>query len=470
MKTQNAYVFAPLFVILTGMSMIAAISDKTQPTIVEEKAKEIIEGGVKPADRMQPVLKEKEKQAVVPIKAKEKSCVFRTAFGEEPSDSNFIYKTPAKVLASLDDALEWMSKAQLKNGGWGAGTHAQQEIYDPHAVQADPATSAMVAMALLRCDNTPTSGKYAVNLKLVTDYLLEAVENSPDDALNITSITGTQPQRKLGQNIDVVLTSQYFTNLIDHINDNPNLKSRVKKAMDKCVAKIQRGMNGNGSLQGAGWAGVLQSSFATNALETAKDKGAKVDDQKLEQSRSYQKGNYDAKNKSIKTEEAAGVLLYSVSGSSRASSKEARIAKERIAAAKREGKIAQSAPVTVDNLKEAGMSDSEALKYGAAYEINQSAKQQAQREDVMTGFGNNGGEEFLSFLQTGEGLIMAKDIEWKKWYDNVSGKLIRVQNNDGSWNGHHCITSPVFCTATSLLILSINKDVDELMAMGGNNK
>ena len=86
--------------------------------------------------------------------------------------------------------------------------------------------------------------------------------------------------------------------------------------------------------------------------------------------------------------------------------------------------------------------------------------------DVMQGFGNNGGEEFLSYLQTGEGMIMGKDKEWKKWYDNMNGRLLKIQNQDGSWNGHHCITSPVFCTATCLLILSVNNDIEQLVAMG----
>ena len=73
------------------------------------------------------------------------------------------------------------------------------------------------------------------------------------------------------------------------------------------------------------------------------------------------------------------------------------------------------------------------------------------------------GEEYLSYLMTGESLVVSKDNDWKKWYDQTSGRLLQVQNNDGSWNGHHCITSPVFCTATCLLILSIDKDIDFLI-------
>jgi hypothetical protein len=42
----------------------------------------------------------------------------------------------------------------------------------------------------------------------------------------------------------------------------------------------------------------------------------------------------------------------------------------------------------------------------------------------------------------------------------MSKKIISIQKNDGSWEGHHCITSPVFCTAVALLILSIHNDLD----------
>jgi hypothetical protein len=102
------------------------------------------------------------------------------------------------------------------------------------------------------------------------------------------------------------------------------------------------------------------------------------------------------------------------------------------------------------------------MKYTTAYQVNKAANRLAQDENVMTGFGNNGGEEFLSYLQTGEGMIMSRDEGWKKWYDKMSGRLLSIQNRDGSWSGHHCITSPVFCTATCLLILSINNDIGKL--------
>jgi hypothetical protein len=240
----------------------------------------------------------------------------------------------------------------------------------------------------------------------------------------------------------------------------------VQKALNTCVAKIQRAQDKNGSIVGSGWAGVLQSSFASNALEAAQAQGANVDDKALERSREFQKQNYDAKTGDVKTDMGAGIVLYSVTGSARASAKEARKVKEEVAQAKKDGRLAVTAPATAENLEKIGYAKDEALKYSTAYEVYESAKVQAQREDVLDGFGNNGGEEFLSYLQTGESMIIGKDNSWKNWYDNISGRILKIQNNDGSWNGHHCITSPVFCTATCLLILSVNNDVDKLVAQG----
>lgn len=407
---------------------------------------------------------------LIPEEKPEIGCVFKTIFEGEKIDSQFIYKTPAKVEQSLEDALEWLVKAQLSNGGWGAGSHYSQNVYDPHAVHADPATTSLVAMGLLRTGNTPASGKYSAQLNSSLQYLLAAVENSPENDLTITTETHTQPQIKLGSNIDVVLTSQFLTNVLSFFDVKSQEYKRVKKCIDKCVVKIQRTQDINGRMQNGGWAGVLQSALANNALETAYFKGANVDTIALDKSREYQKSNYDATSGNIETEDAAGIMLYSISSTGRATANESRIAKEHIEKAKKEGKLALDEEVTADNLVKAGMSTSEAAKLATAYEINEAANAMAQEESVMSGFGNNGGEEFLSYLQTGESMIMSKNTGWKKWYDNMGGRLLKIQNNDGSWNGHHCITSPVFCTATCVLILSVNNDVEELLSLGSKNQ
>lgn len=395
-----------------------------------------------------------------------RGCVFRTVMGEESADSMFVFKTNERVLTSIDRGLQWMLRAQNKNGGWGAGSHYRQDVMDPHAVATDPATTAMVAMALLRTGSTLKNGPYQQPLTKALHYLLRAAETAPANSLNITTETGTQIQTKLGANIDVILTSQFFSNLLEYLDDTPQLKARVKRANEICVAKIQKAQSNDGSIAGSGWAGVLQSSFATNALESAIALDIEVDEEALDKARAFQKNNMNARTGEVKTDMGAGIVLYSVSGSSRASAKEARKVKEEMEKARRDGRLEQNAPPSAENLRRIGFDEDDALKYATAYEVYETAKVQAQREDVLEGFGNNGGEEFLSFLQTGESLVISKDQQWKQWYDNTSGRLLKIQNNDGSWNGHHCITSPVFCTATCLLILSVNNDVERLVRQG----
>lgn len=393
-------------------------------------------------------------------------CVFKTVYEGEGVDTAFTLVTPARVLQAEERGLHWLMQAQAQDGGFGAGAHARQDIRDPHAVATDPATTAMVGMAIMRLGSTPSKGEYAERLKKLTEYLLRHVEAADPQARNITHLQGTQIQAKLGANIDVALTTQFLSNLSAKLGANDPLKGRVLQAMNICTGIIQRAQNTDGSMQGDGWAGVLQSSFAANALESAKAQGAVVDDAALQQARDYNKGNFDVNSKSVATDRAAGITLYAVSGSTRSSAKEAREAEEKVIKAKKDGKLKEDAEMTVENLEVIGLSRTEAERLNTAHQVYNSAKVQAQSENVISGFGNNGGEEFLSFLQTGESMIIAKDTGWRNWYSSTTDRLLAIQTQDGSWQGHHCITSPVFCTATSLLILSVNNDIDQLLAQG----
>lgn len=404
--------------------------------------------------------------ANIPVCYTKKGCVFRTIFGEEASPNGYIYNTSENIQQSIEKGLSWMAAAQLSGGGWGAGSHYNQSSLDPHAVNADPATTAMVGMAFLRTGNSLQSGPYSKQLNNALEYLLKAVESTPQNQLKITTEINTQIQTKLGENIDAVLALQFFSNIAEELDEDDPYMPRVRRCMNICADKIQQLQDQDGSFKGAGWAGVLQSSLANNALEAAEHQGADIDEEVLEKSRTYQKGNFDVASGGVNTEKGAGIVLYAVSGSVRASAKEARKVREEMDKAVKEGKLKSDEPVSAENLAKIGYSEAEAQKYSTAYQVYESAKETAQDDRVIRGFGNNGGEEFLSYLQTGESLIINQDQEWEKWYDNVSGRLVSIQNEDGSWNGHHCITSPVFCTATTLLTLSINNDVEKLTALG----
>ena len=394
------------------------------------------------------------------VKHTESGCVFLTLAGFETFDTAGMVINTTLIDAALQRGVAWLLTAQQDDGGWGAGSHTRQNIKDPSAVPSDPATTALSAMALIRSHEHPLQSEAGASIKNALNYLLESVETSPLQDANITRLTGTQPQSKLGSNIDVILTSQLLTNILPHIKQNPQLKKRVEQALNKCVNKIQRGQDADGSFKDGGWAPVLQSALANNALESAKDAGMDVNESTLERSREYQKKNYDVKTNSAVTGKAAGVMLYSLSSTARASAKEAKQAVDKIEKAKKDGKLPERAAVNEENLVIAGYTKAEAQKFATAYKVKKAATARAQNDDVMEGFGSNGGEEFLSYLMTGESLVMDGGNEWEKWFTKMSGRLLQIQNNNGSWSGHHCITSPVFCTATCVLILSVNKDME----------
>jgi hypothetical protein len=228
-----------------------------------------------------------------------KGCVFKTVYEGEGLDSGFVMRTPQSVMAAERRGLEWLVKAQANDGGYGAGSHSRQDIVDPLAVSTDPATTAMVAMALMRMGNTLDAGEYKQQLARAADYLFAQVEAAPKGAMNITPLQGTQIQVKLGANIDVALTAQFLSNLVAKIGEQHPKHLRAMRCLNTCVGIIQRSQNADGSVQGDGWAGVLQSSFAASALESAKAQGAEVDEESLRLARDNQKANFDVGTGSV---------------------------------------------------------------------------------------------------------------------------------------------------------------------------
>ena len=405
--------------------------------------------------------------ALVPLAALALAAVFflRAPTSPDPVPPTPIPQPPIVVTqADLDDvkplprylhqSLDWLAEAQFSNGGWGAGQHAQQGVDDPHAVQMDPATTAFSALALMRTGSTPERGPYADNVARALEYLLDLVEESPEDGARITTIEGTQPQVKLGRNIDAAMVAQFFTAILPDLNGR--MERRTEAALDTCLRKIQRGQTADGSWDDGGWAPVLQSAMANSALESAARAGRDVDEDVLRRSREYQQNNVrvrpDAEpgaRAEVDASAGAGVALYAASSSQRATAEEARKAQDLIGG---EG------TVSVSGLRQAGQSQEEAERLYDAYRRNEATTELLDDEGIWSGFGNNGGEEFLSYMMTSESLVIAGGPAWDRWHARLSNLFGSIQNGNGSWSGHHCITSPVFSTAAVVLALTADRD------------
>ena len=375
--------------------------------------------------------------------------------------------TPGRIPEFVTKGVAWLIAAQHNDGGWGGGSHAHQDVKDPHAVTTDPATTSFTLIALLRSGHTPVAGEYKSQVRKGLEYLVAAVEKAPADGPLITDVEGTQPQSKLGRNVDTAMTAQYLARALALLPKDDELQPRVDKALDKCLAKLQVSQEKDGSWgQGGGWAPVLQSSLSCSALEIAVANGKQVDKDVLAKARSFQKGNFDPASGKVDASGAAGVELYAFNGAFRANASEAAQADRFIDEAKARGELAADAPVSEENLQIAGAKEpDQARKLAAASTQNEAQIARLGDDQLLAGFGNNGGEEFLSYLMTSETLLIAGGDKFHQWQDKMQGRLTKVQNADGSWSGHHCISSPVFCTAAVVQCLTADQDAEFLVAM-----
>lgn len=354
--------------------------------------------------------------------------------------------------------LSWLAEAQQENGGWGGGSHANQQNIDPHEVPTDPGTSAFTAMAFLRAGHTVDAGVYRETVKRATDYLLALAEAAEEEGPRITEIVGTQPQAKMGPFVDTALCAQFFSRSLKEVDAESKLGRRLAAARDKCLRKIEAAQHEDGSWGRGGWAPVLQSSLMSNALELGRATGGDVGEKSLKRAQEYQMDQVDVETGAIVADAAAGIALYASAGNMRAVAGKAKEAENLIAEAKKDGRVDAAAPIDEDTLVAAGASREEAQLMALGYLQGEAAKSRAFDDDLLQGFGNNGGEEFLSYLMNSESLVIDGGAEWTAWNDKMHERLAKIQNGDGSWSGHHCITSPVFCTAAVTLCLTADRD------------
>ena len=310
----------------------------------------------------------------------------------------------ARTDADTDRPLKWLIGAQNDNGGWGDGVKTAPDV----------ATTALSGIALIRMGHTAKEGKYSASTRKAVDFVVEAIEKSPQNEVDINA-AGTLPQRKLGRHIDTFLGAQFLAEALPGYSEGP-ARVRVRNALDKVVDKVQRAQRPDGSYSADGWAPVLSSAFANDGLYAARAAGARVDKEKIAKGDQYMMNNYDAANGRFRTESSAGVQLYTVAGT--------------FETAQRTGQLG-----------------------GAA---GQAAMHLLTDENFLRGVGTYGGEEHVSYMMTSEALAKIGGKDWERWDHGIRLRLAHIQRDDGTWRGDHCITSTSFCTAASLVTLAIH--------------
>ncbi|MCB9780978.1 MAG: hypothetical protein H6742_20585 [Alphaproteobacteria bacterium] len=321
-------------------------------------------------------------------------------------------RTPAQA---REAGIAWLEAAQLPSGGWGAGTFGQAQ-----GTEADVATTAMAVTALVR--DGGVKGPHKARIERGVRFIVAAVDNAPKDSPQLRTPTGTQPQGKLGQLVDTHMAALVLGEVAGQLP--PELDREVQVALDTVIGKVQLAQRADGSFDGNGWAPVLSNSIAAMSLVQAQEKGVAVAPEVIERADRWQDGLYDETAGAFGAEGSAGVGLYSVASNMRMDKEQ----RDRgvVGAGKAEAKAREM------------VSGSSA-------------------DALISGFGSVGGEEMLSYMMISDTLAENADEghiqEWEQWDGKIGGWLSSIQNTDGSWAGHHCITSRTFVTATALITL-----------------
>jgi Prenyltransferase and squalene oxidase repeat len=361
------------------------------------------------------------------------------------SDDKSIAKNDP-VDAAVAKGLRWLVSVQGKDGGWGQDGGETSYVRSGEHLESggnDVANTAVVAEALLHAGSTTTSGPYREPLRQAVEFILKHVEQSPVEGLAVTDLQGTQIQRKLGPYIDTFLTSKLLAEL-DGAMPDAKANARVRQDLQKCVAKIEKAQLKDGSWNiSGGWAPILGTSMASQSLAIARDKGVANPKLAMERVEVYTMAS------AAPVSGSGGGIGGGSGGGVRAG-----IASESVTVVA-DGAAGVPLYKKAQELEQLSRTDKDRAKN--AKQIKEITSQLSDSKFV-TGFGSIGGEEFFSYLNISESLHRTGGPEWKKWNAEMTAKLLKLQNDDGTWAGHHCITGRVAVTSAAILLLRADRE------------
>ena len=319
-----------------------------------------------------------------------------TAPAPSSSSSNAKPSQTTACRNSIDRGTKWLLSAMRRDGSLGS------DVGRP----ADLGCTAIAGLALLSQGNTTRAGPHSRELRLLLDAVLDHVDQVPGGQMPGDGTTLLQ--RKIGMGAHSFLAALFLSQIL---GEAPDSEADVRRALEKLVWIICRTQGPDGTWGDESWAPVLGTVLGWESLRASHSVGLKIDAsarkagealiEKL-RTQTYDKDNW---MHNFYKDAASLRVLYSL-----------------------------------------GYQDDPAFK-DATTRI-----QTLVREDYRP-FTFAGGEEYLSFFLVTECMLKERRDSWQAWYPLVRDKLIAVQNRDGSWSGHHCITARTFCTAAALLTL-----------------
>lgn len=298
---------------------------------------------------------------------------------------------------AIRSGFEWLVRALPREGGWGT------DIGQP----PDIGCTSLAGLALLSAGNTPREGVFSREARQAVSYVLDCAARMPGD--DITASLQTQLQNKIGRHAHSFLAALLLSQVIGESPDAGSVRRALRRILDVVVAaQAPEGHWGQNS-----WAPTLGTVMGWVALRAAYFAGLRVGTSPDTTAR------YLARQMQASLGGAAGSWMHTLYKNAAGIRVLFHVGKENEPIAKRCFAEAESL-VGKDN----------------------------------TPFTQAGGEEFLAFHLITETMLKKGGNDWAKWFPPLRDKILAVQNADGSWTGHHCITSRTFCTAAAVLVLA----------------
>jgi len=361
---------------------------------------------------------------------------------------------PKPLSSNVEKGLAWLAEHQLDSGAWGQGEESEA-MGGGGALKDAPSVgdTCMAVMALMRAGNTPQKGMYANNVLAGVKYVCSQVGESDPNSLLITKTEGTRIQQKLGRYIDTFLACTMLAEVQEKITDEQLLKE-VTAALEKVVRKIEANQRADGTWGENGWAQTLEQQMAVRGINKAALAGVKVDETVRQRAAQEAQSRFDDKSGSFSEKGSAGVELYAASSSLGAQADT--VSYDAVREQDLKGQLAAAS--TPEERKAIEMDLARLADNRKKLQATtQAIVSKIQDQKFVSGFGSNGGEEFLSYLTIGESLVSRGSEDWTKWDESMTKNMNAIQNADGSWTGHHCITGRSFCTSAALLVLMVDR-------------
>lgn len=325
-----------------------------------------------------------------------------------------IVSVPARQ--SSEHALRWLLAAQNTDGSWGDNAGSRGEI----------GNTSIALLALIAHGSTPTRGPHYRAVRRGLDWVRRRTRGYGNDAVVLDR--QTLLQAKLGPNADLYLVTLLYSQVIGHNVDRleDELMQFELAAMADRIAAAQKP---NGEWE-TSYEPMLTTICAWLALRQAAAAGVAIRQASPQKVVDYLRNHCLEKSTGVFREQKWN---------------------------RQERFVTQSGGVRV--LTGSGLGQTQDCQRAIAVILKMKFDQ-----DVG---GATGGEEFLGALFATQGLFLehqpgATDDVFPVWYDRIVKALIACQNKDGSWQGHHCITGRVFCTACSILTMLVP---DKLLPM-----